>query len=334
MKDFSYKRTIEYCVDRLLKAKKTAYLREWKPDGMPKALSKLKAPEINQLFLGALTEDRAKEIYQANRGKFGFTDWDVKTFFKVELCSNQLIRLAKRGKIEVVGRYCSPMSSFETDMYAPDGFASLTDEDLQISDDPIWITQTTLLSWGWTKSLIEQFLPEPLLKPNPMYKTAPPSKNWDSDEVRQIMLTPEFKEARERAARRGTGAAKAVQTKRNRLMEQVQQKIRGISVDASYTDEELVKSAIADRQAWYNYIAMERGRWYDGEAADADEATVRRWVVNFIRHNLTDYDDDLYGLAGKVGCHEGYRKYKNAVLDRIAEAYPKYVDECCRQKGA
>lgn len=82
MKDFSYKRTIEYCVDRLLKAKKTAYLREWKPDGMPKALSKLKAPEINQLFLGALTEDRAKEIYQANRGKFGFTDWDVKTFFK------------------------------------------------------------------------------------------------------------------------------------------------------------------------------------------------------------------------------------------------------------
>ena len=334
LKEFTYERLVEYRHGCLLKAEKTALLREWKPANLPKALSKLKAPEINKLFLEALTEERAKKLYLENTERFGFTDWDVQDFFDINLTGNQMVRLAKKGKLKVVGRYCSPVSGLEKDKYDPVDFLGLTDDDFAISDDPVLVNQTTLLQWGWTKSLIDKLLPPPQLSCNPRYKCAAPMKQWDSDEVRRLMGTPEFLDAQKGRAARRAGAQKAVETKRDKLMAQVAEKIKEIRVDASYSDAQLREDAIDDRQAWYDYIAAERGMWNDSYAGDADESTIRRWVVNFIRHSLTDYDEDLYGMAGKVGCHEGYVLYRNAVLDKIAETYPQYKDECRRQKAA
>lgn len=98
-------------------------------------------------------------------------------------------------------------------------------------------------------------------------------------------------------------------------------------------ENSLRKAALTAKQNCYDYIAAERGGGlYDNVAADGDEETIRRWIVNYIRHELTDYDYDLYHTKGRTGCHEQYGRYRDAVLDKIAEAYPNYAEECQRQK--
>lgn len=64
---------------------------------------------------------------------------------------------------------------------------------------------------------------------------------------------------------------------------------------------------------------------------EADEDTLIRWIVNYIRHNLVDYDNFLYKISGKVGSIGVYPEIKTAVLEKIAVAYPQYKEECERQ---
>lgn len=50
----------------------------------------------------------------------------------------------------------------------------------------------------------------------------------------------------------------------------------------------------------------------------------RRNMVNYIRHNLTNYDE-LLGLAGN------HSELRGAVLRKIGDAYPELLTECARQ---
>ena len=80
-----------------------------------------------------------------------------------------------------------------------------------------FVNQSELLEMGWTKSLIQQFLPEPILKPNPYYRSGPPMKKWNRDVVLEVMGQDDFKVALEKTAKRKKAAAKAVKTKEENL---------------------------------------------------------------------------------------------------------------------
>lgn len=56
----------------------------------------------------------------------------------------------------------------------------------------------------------------------------------------------------------------------------------------------------------------------------ADRATVERWMVNYARHRLTDYDR-------LVRAAQDGRAVKIATLDAIGAVYPFLADECARQ---
>ena len=56
---------------------------------------------------------------------------------------------------------------------------------------------------------------------------------------------------------------------------------------------------------------------------NADIDTRKRWAVNYIRHELTNYDWVLERIKGKCGIGEEYNRYKNAVLEEIYKAYPE-----------
>jgi len=62
-----------------------------------------------------------------------------------------------------------------------------------------------------------------------------------------------------------------------------------------------------------------------------DNAFLSRIMVNYIRHNLTSYEDLLEELRGKEGKYEAYMKLKNKILEKIAEVYPELKEECNRQ---
>lgn len=190
------------------------------------------------------------------------------------------------------------------------------------------ITQSTVLSMGFTKSMIDKLLPAPTLKQNPRYKSAAPMKLWKEADVLAVMETAAFQEAAAKAAQRKQAAAKAVDTKRKNAEVLADDLIASIHVQRIELPE-LEKLALASQQRWYDF----RGR---GEIEFPDRETVDRWMVNYIRHELCDYDDSLYTLfrPGKMADKDKlYPKVKHETLAKIAQVYPELADECEAQSG-
>ena len=187
---------------------------------------------------------------------------------------------------------------------------------------------------GFTDKLIKELLPEPELKVNPHYKKAAPMKLWQITDVEAAMEDPSFKKAMETRAKRKAASKKAVKTKTENLLALVQNQITKISVSKIDIDT-LRKETLSEKQDWYNYLALERDCYVESCARAADEDTVKRWMVNYIRHNLTHYDRKLMELtrttAGKTGKHKAYLLFFEAVMGGIADVYPEFKDECDRQ---
>ncbi len=218
------------------------------------------------------------------------------------------------------------------------------------------ITQATVISMGWTKAMIKKLLPEPTLKTNPHYKCAAPMKLWDKDVVLAIMGTEDFASALEKSKNRKKSATKAIKTKEERLADKMIGNVKNISI-LVLTDDDLIDAALKEQEAHILNRLEEKVEYCYrnlGERATFDElegleqelqnlkdtgirkpndiSTLNRWVVNYIRHNLVNYSSMLYQLRGKIGKEKAYYALKNAILDKIAEVYPTYADECYRQK--
>ena len=307
-----------------------------------KAAKKMRVAELKDVVVNAMTPEMAAELRTQYDTKFKFSYWDAKEFFDRVPSREQMEYLARHGRLTKVGSYCSYNSDYEYGLYSPESISQLTEEDFNCPARQDDITASAIVSqYGWTKRLIAKYLPEPAKTvPNPHYKSGPPMKLYYAGDVERIMESEEFQEelaqesTRSKAAK--AAAKKGVATKKSKLMAEVREKIKEIKV-TPVEDSELVDDTLAAKQSWYNYNASMRERYsYDDyrDAYSADAGTVRRWVVNYIRHNLTEYDENLYDMAGKVGCHEAYHVYRDAVLDVIASVYPKYAGECRRQKTA
>ena len=83
------------------------------------------------------------------------------------------------------------------------------------------------------------------------------------------------------------------------------------------------------------YLAGAISYFYNTEQSEradsvdfADEETILRWEINFIRHNLSNYDDELEKLYGKVGKDMVYSKYRNQLMNKIFEVYPELKEKC------
>lgn len=198
------------------------------------------------------------------------------------------------------------------------------------------ISQSTVLSMGWTQRLIEQFLPPPILKPNPHYRCAAPMKLWHESEVLSVMEMDIVKEELEKVsvekAKATERARKAVNTKIDNAKKLAAQLSDSIEVEV-IPDNKLLNKARANA-----YLLKKTNRRYSDIVVNGayyfktqDQETLNRWVVNYIRHNLIAYDRELLKFVGKTGKDEAYIVFKNAILEKIALKYPKYAEECCNQ---
>lgn len=190
------------------------------------------------------------------------------------------------------------------------------------------ISQTTILSMGFTKSMIDKLLPEPILKQNPRYKSAAPMKLWKEADVLAAMDTDAFREATAKAERRKAAAAKAVDTKRKNAEVLADDLIASIHVQR-IDMQALQELAVAVQQKWYDFNGKD-------EIVDPSRETVNRWMVNYIRHNLCEYDDSLYMLfrpGSLADKDELYPKVKRETLAKIAQVYPELAEECEAQSN-
>ena len=55
-------------------------------------------------------------------------------------------------------------------------------------------------------------------------------------------------------------------------------------------------------------------------------------MVNYLRHELSSYENELNETAGKVGVRDAYLEIKDKVLFAIGDSYPELQNECRRQR--
>lgn len=185
------------------------------------------------------------------------------------------------------------------------------------------LSQSAVLSMGFTKSMIAKLLPPPILKRNPHYASSAPMKLWREDDVRSGMETSDFQMMAAKAAARKAASAKAVETKRKNAEATVDNLIASIHVER-WDMVALERVTLSAKQQWY----YEHGNF---DVLTPDHKTLERWMVNFIRHNLCEYDDKLIDIFGLVGKEALYQRLKTETLAKIAEVYPDLEAECKRQ---
>ena len=71
---------------------------------------------------------------------------------------------------------------------------------------------------------------------------------------------------------------------------------------------------------------------FENDYTNIDKNTLDRWMVNYIRHNLTNYDLFVDNLYKKIGKQQGYFNLKSKILDEIGKIYPELEMECKAQK--
>ena len=62
------------------------------------------------------------------------------------------------------------------------------------------------------------------------------------------------------------------------------------------------------------------------------EKNIEAIMVNDIRHNYSNYDDNLKRVYRIKRTDNDYEQYKNSVLEKISNTYPLLKDECNKQK--
>ena len=179
---------------------------------------------------------------------------------------------------------------------------------------------------GFNDKLIKELLPEPELKTNPKYKKAYPMKLWKMADIEKAMETETFAEEQKKIQQRRKQSEKAVQTKFDKTISDIQRQLEKIVVKREDMDK-VRKATISMKQQWYNS--------QDGiipkTTYGADEATIERWMVNYIRHRLTTYDAELESLFRKIGKDHAQYILHDGILKKIAEVYPELKEECERQ---
>lgn len=204
--------------------------------------------------------------------------------------------------------------------------------------------KTDLKDRGWTDSMIRRFLGEPdEWKDNPRYPSAAPMRLYFEERVLKAEEADEWIEALAKARKRSQ-TARASASKRRAQNEVA---ARELAASIKIEVEEMLEQRVL-RQAIDSYNARQDARWayrhnapdYEPASPQSDPDFLDRIQVNFLRHECTRYDGDLYeawrfarGRIGANGIREHlYHTIKNRTLDAIAEAYPHLVSECRRQK--
>lgn len=188
-----------------------------------------------------------------------------------------------------------------------------------------YYSRTAVKKRGWNDKLIEQFLGEPDdIVINMYYKSGPPVCLYDVDRVHAVESTKEFQEVQKSRKKRRDGARKAVATKEERM----RQLLDGIELEVPEMPWEVLTRRAVDH---FNDRALERDADFHFASADSDEAFLDRIRVNYLRHELTAYEQHLQSTAGKVGAADAYLEIKRKVLNAISDIYPELNSECSRQ---
>ena len=184
-----------------------------------------------------------------------------------------------------------------------------------------YFCKSQLKDLGFTDKMIKDLvLRPPILKTNPHYKKAAPMQIWEQTYIYDIMDSEPFSVAKAKSEGRKIASKKALHTKRKTSMVLLEKAINSIEVEYQ-NPIDIEKNALEAKACWYEWCGK-----FDSDVYSADQETINRWCVNYIRHNLTNYEAVLWSFKRKVGKEEMYELFREAVMKKIANIYPQFFD--------
>jgi len=218
-----------------------------------------------------------------------------------------------------------------------------------------YIMKQDLVEKGWTKTLIAKFAGNPdKFKRHSGYKN--PLCLYDSDRISSIESMDEFREALEFSVLRRKKVQETKKINKEKAWSEKQSflesKIKtiiddysNIAIDVkSIPVEDIEVAALQSYNHWVNdkidyFLRKHDSRW---EEFFEETVCTNRMAVNFIRHRLTNYEDEIDALSRLSNSFDDfaipfpehrqcYKLLKTATIRAIAEKYPKFATECCRQ---
>jgi len=189
-----------------------------------------------------------------------------------------------------------------------------------------YISKAGLKARGWTESMINRLLGNAdLIVKNPYYSKAPEMKLYLIERVNGIENSEIFSELKKRSMKRSESMKKVARMKEKELLGYID----SIKIEVKEMNIEKIKKLAINE---YNDHQDETGHFENIIIKGRiDIAFLNRIMVNYIRHNLTSYENLLEELKNKVGKDKAYMKLKKKILEKIAEVYPMLKDECNRQ---
>ena len=189
-----------------------------------------------------------------------------------------------------------------------------------------YITPSGLKQRGWTDTMIVKYLGDPdETKANPYYKSAAPMRLYDLKRVERAEKRKAFIADREASDRRKQSAAKGVATKREKAVEYA----RTVAINVPRIGyDTLLKHACRHYNGWHE---CRPDGSYDPDFIPADPKHsdpdfLHRIATNYLRHECTSYDDELYKLFGKTGVHEAHDILQRRINKEIRATYPQLND--------
>ena len=172
---------------------------------------------------------------------------------------------------------------------------------------PTYLHKQHLIARGWNENAIRKFLGDPFVeKQNP--KTGTMVGFWKTDQVIAKESSAEWSKWK----------------KRSELMELIERS----HVTVNRMELDAVKFAAVND---YNHLHVGEER-FRFATVNSEPEFLNRVIVNYLRHQQTNYDTTLKVIARKVGKEQAYALLKNKVLTAIARTYHSLQDECVRQR--
>lgn len=194
----------------------------------------------------------------------------------------------------------------------------------------VYLNISKLKERGWTETMIKKLLLNPDKEvSNPIFKSASTMKLYSIAKVETAELTESFIKYKSQAEKRSKTMKKVSDAKKYKLLEEINSMKYVVNIIPM---ESLMEKAIENYNDFHFYKAVQFEN-IDFLPVDknADQKFINRIMVNYVRHNLTEYDTRLEEVAGRIGVHEGVIKIKCKILEEISKAYPELKKECSNQ---
>jgi hypothetical protein len=186
---------------------------------------------------------------------------------------------------------------------------------------------------GWTRTAIEKFLGEPdKLAVNPHCGSGPPMRLYEVKRVLRAQRSKTFQrwlEGKHSSSQtRSEAALKAAAVKREQTLQYVEE----LKIEVPVLSDREVLEQACQHYNERDLLSEKSARVPDVSHLDEVEEFYRRITVNYLRHEMTNYESELRSLHGRTGVDDAIDLLREKIYTAIGEAYPALRNECRRQE--